>query len=300
MTLVLGMGARTVEFGGHYLGEMADSTPFLEDRRLLHQRLQRDGYVLLRGVIPREPVFRARDKVLRALAEHGLLASGLPIELGRAATKAEGVMWRDKPAIAQSAELLGAVEAPELFGFFERFFEGEVATTRHKWLRAQGPGAYTGAHMDVVYMGRGTHNLVTTWIPITESTREMGPLAILEGSHRIESLSKVRATYGKMDVDRDHVTGWFTNDPIELVDRSGARWLTTEFRPGDMLIFTIFTWHMSLTNSTDRYRISCDVRWQRSDEPMDPRWFGDKPLGHYAWEKGPTKPMSEARQEWGV
>jgi hypothetical protein len=54
---------------------------------------------------------------------------------------------------------------------------------------------------------------------------EHGPLALLVGSHRFE---RVKETYGKMDVDRDHVTGWFSNDPIDLVDTFGGQWRTAE------------------------------------------------------------------------
>ena len=33
--------------------------------------------------------------------------------------------------------------------------------------------------------------------------------------------------------------------------------------------------HMSTTNTTDRARISADVRWQPASEPADPRYVGD-------------------------
>ena len=32
---------------------------------------------------------------------------------------------------------------------------------------------------------------------------------------------------------------------------------------------------MSTVNTTDRVRISCDVRWQPAAEPRDERYFGD-------------------------
>ena len=57
-----------------------------------------------------------------------------------------------------------------------------------------------------------------------------GPLAILEGSHRLEELQQ---TYGKLDVDRDkehpYVGGWLSKDAPQVRDTYGGRWLTTEF-----------------------------------------------------------------------
>ena len=125
----------------------------------------------------------------------------------------------------------------------------------------------------------------------------MGPLAILAGSHRFE---RIRETYGEMDVDRDKVTGWFSNDPVKLVDTYGGQWQTAEFEMGDALIFGMYTMHGSLSNTTDRFRLSCDTRYQRADEPVDERWIGENPIAHYAWMEGKTVPMEEARQRWGV
>jgi ectoine hydroxylase-related dioxygenase (phytanoyl-CoA dioxygenase family) len=44
---------------------------------------------------------------------------------------------------------------------------------------------YTGCHMDAVYMGRGTQNLVTCWIPFMEIPIEKGVLAVCPGSNCI-------------------------------------------------------------------------------------------------------------------
>jgi len=103
-----------------------------------------------------------------------------------------------------------------------------------------------------------------------------------------------------MDVDRDKVTGWFSNDPQEITDEFGGQWATTEFNAGDVLIFGMYMMHASLTNTSNRFRISSDTRYQRADAPVDERWVGEKPKGHYGWQVGKTVDMAEARKEWGV
>jgi ectoine hydroxylase-related dioxygenase (phytanoyl-CoA dioxygenase family) len=45
--------------------------------------------------------------------------------------------------------------------------------------------AFTGAHVDNVYMCRGTDQLYTMWTPMGDVTTEMGTLAMCEGSHRL-------------------------------------------------------------------------------------------------------------------
>ena len=65
---------------------------------------------------------------------------------------------------------------------------------------------------------------------------------------------------------------------------------------------TMHLMHASLTNTSNRYRLSCDTRYQLASEPMDERWVGEKPKAHYAWGKPESKmiPMEEARKNWGV
>lgn len=44
------------------------------------------------------------------------------------------------------------------------------------------------------------------------------------------------------------------------------------FSAGDILIFTMRTIHMSSVNVTNKLRLSCETRWQPSNEPLDPRF----------------------------
>src|SRR6185503_19261720 len=100
-----------------------------------------------------------------------------------------------------------------------------------------------------------------------------------------------RETYGRMDVDRDNVGGWFSDDPLDPLKLFGGRWLTSEFKAGDALLFSPFTMHASLDNMSSRMRISSDTRYQSLLEPVDGRWVGERPAGHHAWMKTPVVPM---------
>lgn len=136
------------------------------------------------------------------------------------------------------------------------------------------------------------------WTPFGDTPLEMGTLAMCLGSQHYD---KIKKTYGKMDVDRDNVaTGWFSEDPIEIVDAYGGQWATTSFEAGDDIIFGMYMMHSSLNNATNRFRISSDTRYQLATEPVDERWVGRKPKGHYAWGQKPLKSVADARKEWGV
>ena len=50
--------------------------------------------------------------------------------------------------------------------------------------------AFTGVHVDNVYMGRGTQELLTMWSPLGDVSLDMGCLALVPGSHNQEAFNK--------------------------------------------------------------------------------------------------------------
>ena len=291
------MGQDELELGGKYLSTLRDANDLIDDMDAIHRRMDEDGYLLIRGLQNTEKVKAARQVVLDNLKANDQLDLDQPADIGVAAPGKKGRFLGGAKQVTHTPEFLSVVESPEIMKFFEGFLDGPVLTYDYKWLRAVGPGDNTGAHYDVVYMGRGTKSLYTVWTPLGEVSHDMGPLVILVGSHQFDA---VKETYGKMDVDRDHVTGHFTNEPIDMVNQYGGQWQTSEFHPGDVIIMGIYTMHGSLNNLTNRYRISTDTRYQLETEPVDERWIGQDPIAHYAWTEGETVSMEEARKQWGV
>lgn len=296
------IGRREFEMGGPYLGELRSANALLGDRAALKARIQEDGYLLLRGLIDRGKVMTARQRVMRHMDEQGALSPGQPVLEGVMPRGGKSVGLMGRKGITHCPEVRAVLEADELFAFFSRYFDEPVTTFDYKWMRAVGHEEFTGAHYDVVYMGRGSERLHTTWIPFGDTPIAQGTLAICEGSHNAASFEKVRNTYGRMDVDRDRVEGWFHDDPLEIIERYGGRWLTTDVEAGDVIIFGMHLMHASTTNTTPRFRLSADVRFQPAADPVDERWVGDNPIGHYAWMTDPDKTvtMAEAREQWGI
>jgi len=296
--MTLTMGGAELELGGARLGELRDSTAAKHDFESLRTRLADDGYILIRGLHDADEVKAARRMLLENLQRNGQLDPGAPLDEARAAAGARGAFIGGRKAISHHPAFLSVVESPRLMAWFSDLFGSPSLTFDYKWIRAVGPGANTNAHFDVVYMGRGTRQLLTCWTPLGDVDYTTGPLAILGDSPRLD---KVRETYGELDVDRDQAEGHFSRDPLELVEQFGGRWLTTEFRMGDALVFGMYTMHGSLNNQSDRFRLSCDTRYQRADQPVDERWVGDEPKAHYNWHAGDSlKPMDELRRQWGV
>lgn len=274
------------------LGWLTDSSPLIDDAIALRHRMAEDGYLFLPGYLDREDVLDARRVVTNRLAAGGHLdTSEDPME----AVAAAGYEKKFMPELAADNEPLHKVlYAGPMMQLFRRLLDTEIRHYDYTWFRAVAPGPGTAPHCDSVYMNRGTTNLYTAWTPIGDCSLEMGGLMILESSVKNERL---RNTYCQTDVDsyctnRDGKAGldaWgkgnsgvLSRDPALLRRSLGGRWLTSEFRAGDVLVFSIFTVHASLDNHSNRVRLSSDSRYQPAAEAADERWVGEKPVGHSA------------------
>ena len=288
------------------LGELRDASSALGDREALHRCMARDGYLYLPGFLDREEVMAARMSVLSRLSAKGLIDHSHPLE--------EGVLKPDietsfSPDLARdNPELDAVVYSGRMIEFYELFLGGPVRHFDYTWFRAKSPNSAnaTQPHCDIVFMGRGTRNLYTSWTPLGDIPLGMGGLMILEGSHlRKEILddyartdvdaycdegeaaaivARARAEDRQLTAEEHRGIRWDSRghfaDALGLRQQLGGRWLTAEFRMGDLLVFSMFTMHASTDNHTRRIRLSSDTRYQLASEPVDERWIGEDPPAH--------------------
>lgn len=282
--------------------DLRDSNDILDNPSALHEQMVEDGYLLIRGLHEKETVLAARQAILEKLAAKGMLAPDTPLMDGTfnpdyPEPTSTGSMG-NKP-LTQLPAFKAVVKGAPIMGFFKHFLGGEARTFDFKWLRTAGPGSGSPIHYDIVFMGRGTQNLYSCWTPFGDVSLDMGPIVFCLGSNRFE---KVRETYGQADVDRDLIKGHFSDDPLEIVEKFGGHWATTSFLAGDVIIFNMFLMHASLVNTSDKIRITADTRYQLAAEPIDERWIGKNPKGHYAWKRkdAEIESLEESRRRWGV
>ena len=273
------------------LGFLRDANDLLDNPGMLQQRIAEDGYLFLRGLLDADEVLAARRNTLELLAAQGQLDPGMPL---MSAVPRPGTSLFFQPELAQKnnqplQHLLYAIDG-ELMRFFQHFLGGPARHFDFTWLRCISPGRGTPAHCDVVFMGRGTRKLYTAWVPLGEVDFETGGLMVLEGSHKNRELQQ---TYGARDVDSycendpsdaartaNGYNGWLSESPNELRNQLGGRWLVSEYKPGDIVIFSIDLAHGGMDNRSSHLRLSSDSRYQLASEPMDERWIGENPPGH--------------------
>jgi hypothetical protein len=271
------------------IGWLEDRSPLLGDAAALRAAMDEHGHLLIRGLLDPADVLAARAAVCAMLERDGHLEPGTD-PLRAVARKGCGIKFKPEYANGNAA-VERLLYTGAMVDFFADFFGGGVAHYDFTWLRAVSPGHGTPSHCDVVYMGRGdTRTLYTVWTPLGDVGFDLGGLMVLPGTHRHDRL---RNTYGKYDVDtfcenKPGVDGWkrggaLADNPNQVRRSLGIeRWLTTEFRAGDVLVFNMFTVHASLDNPSDRIRLSTDSRYQLAGTRMDERWIGPNPIGHGA------------------
>lgn len=288
---VLSAGGHPLDSSPQAWGTLTDSSDALHDVETLRARMDADGYLYLPGFFLREDVQAVRRSLAQTLAEEGALDPNAPLEACRAKP---GLRMTFRPELANASQpLKDLIYSESVMAFYARLL-GEPA--RHydfTWLRAVAPGLGTSPHCDLVYMGRGTHEVYTAWVPLGDVPITVGGLIVLEGSHRRRD---VREDYAVLDVDAVcdnaeagrnvleargyQATGALDNDPAALRARFGGRWLSADFRMGDLLTFNMFLVHGSLDNASDQVRLSSDSRYQAASAPIDERWVGEVPPGH--------------------
>ena len=274
-----------------HFGELTDSSGLLDHPQELKERLLHDGYLFLRGFFSRESVLQVRQSVIRKMRANRLVADSTdPFE----AVALPSGRSRLLPQMAKEDQALQALlYGKRVHSFYASLLGGEVRHYDYTWFRAIGPGKGTAPHCDLVYMGRGTKQVFTLWVPYGDTSLELGGLSLLEKSHQ---KSAILRNYLSRDVDAycSNQTGadtaketdnflWdgaLSKNPVTLQAKLGGRWLTAEFRAGDVVTFGMTTVHGSLDNQTDRIRLSSDCRYQLASEAIDDRWVGTNPPGH--------------------
>jgi ectoine hydroxylase-related dioxygenase (phytanoyl-CoA dioxygenase family) len=126
------------------------------------------------------------------------------------------------------------------------------------------------AHQDFRFMN-GDPECFTTWIPLHDCPASLGPLRILEGSHR----------FGVQDHDHQnlHVP------EIPEGAAMGGEWVGGDIHAGDVLIFHSLTVHAASPNVSDQMRISVDCRFQDCARVINPAILAFAGESGKSWEK---------------
>ncbi|MGZ9720431.1 phytanoyl-CoA dioxygenase family protein [Rhizobium miluonense] len=256
---------------------------------------EENGYVWLKGFLPRNEVIEFRGWVFGHMAATGLIAPGTDPRDGIASAIAPDnrVVDRCLMSLVRSVAYEGFCAQPRMARFMDEFLKGISYLHKRKIMRHVRPGTTTAtpAHYDLVYLRGGTSRVVTTWIPIGDIPVEMGGLTYLEGSHAIGA--KMEREFAEQNKDfspEERVSaynrnmtegGWVSKDLPDMAERFDTRWLIAGYEAGDIMLHSPFMIHASTTNQDERQRLrlSTDIRYQNVEDEIDARWSNHWSLG---------------------
>jgi len=240
--------------------ELTDSSSLVSDADALRSRLQADGYLFFRELLPVDVVGSVHDQLARILYDSDWLAQDSdPRELiasGRAVEEGSAGFFGAYTAIQSTEAFHQLAVRPELVGLASGLL-GEEAFAHPAHIcriAPPSPGANpTPIHQDYRFI-QGCVDTLTTWLPLSAAPPEIGGLRVFAGSPRLGVLP-VKASDGpgmmRAEADEDH-----------------PEWRTTSYQPGDVLLFGSLTVHGAMPNRTKRLRLSADFRYQALSAPM--------------------------------
>lgn len=258
----------------------------------LQRQYRAQGYLWLKGILPRNQVEKFREMYFRAFAELDMLKPGT--------NPVDGIGAENLPASAHVRKLEGQVVRwalfesfcfmPEIVNFYEAFLGGHTYLHKRKMLRRTSAGSTwsTPAHYDLIYLRGGTDkSLCTSWIPFGDVPVEMGGLVYLEGSDVAGRRYEAEFTANNTTLSpEDRISaynknmeegGSLTEDLTDLANRLNMRWLIANYESGDMVVHSPYMIHAATTNQDahGRMRLSADIRYQLVDDEIDQRWRFD-------------------------
>lgn len=232
-----------------------DDTPLLADPAALRRRARTAGYLYLKGFFKAGLCGAVRGMVRAYCDGQGWLlpAKGNPPRFVAAAgAHLTGRGWDDPRFVALQLKLFGSKEFQRL-GNDPRLLEVLallarrpmwMANTNYAWLKFPGSAHQTTRpHQDRFYLPQAP-TLQTVWVPLVDTPSEVGPLGVVDGSHR--------------GPDWPHV-----NNLTGILVAPGTRWTTGAVKAGDCVIFGARTVHCAWSNvSPTDVRLSLDIRYE--------------------------------------
>ncbi|KAJ5403735.1 hypothetical protein N7509_003606 [Penicillium cosmopolitanum] len=258
----------------------------------LRQRYEKDGYLFLKGLIPREDVLKARSEYFTMMQPTGVLKEATqPVQgifnplksceefpgIGAGAAGKNG-----RPGGSKAAQFVDiAIDAhyrdwyaedfcrhPALISFIARFtgWDSNTLGLRRSLLRNNIPGTKPiGVHYDQIFLRHGEPTSVTAWVPIGDIKLTGGGLIYLQNSEPLgqkteedfTSKAKASGLTGEEAKDAFNTnmmsTGLLSENPLAFAREHQRAWLVADYEAGDIVLHKPHTIHAStINNDPDR------------------------------------------------
>ena len=239
------------------------SNDAINDPQELRRRIEDDGYVFFKRLQAPDKLLALRREMLTTMQKGGWLVAGTDpmdgiADISRQCTEGDMGYTEVYHEIYKLEAFHRSAHWPEVLETLEQVIGRPVLPHPQKIARLWFPQYTehtTPVHQDFVHF-QGNFDTYTCWAPVGDCPIELGGLAVLPGSHKIDQVLDHHFSLG---------AGGLRVDPDEL----DGEWHTADYEIGDTLIFLALTIHKALPNLTeDRLRVSLDNRYQAIGDPI--------------------------------
>lgn len=274
------------------LGHFREANEYLGDAKRLNELFEEEGYLFFRNVL------RGTEKVkrdfIRVLQEQGAVKPGVsePIWTGLASEHVDDTGLYEAPSHMELFDL------PQNAALVERIFGEPVFIFRSPTIRYALPtdaAHVTPPHQDYFFV-RINQSFRTMWVPLMDIDEQVGGLVLAPGIHKRGLLEHKEQENVYSYIFKGRKQKGLTLESLP------QPWLTTDYHPGDLLIFHNLMVHWALPNRSDRVRLSIDNRcqpanaqrtWQAEKSILQARKFRDA-AKRIATEEGASEEVFEA------
>jgi len=248
------------------LPELRVANDIRDDADELRRRLDEDGYLFFRRLLDPDRLLDLRREMLTVMQAGGWIVDGTdPVDgianLDARCTEGDLGYTDVYHEVYKLQSFHEIAHCRAVMDLLEQIRDCRMMPQPQKVARLWFPqftDHTTPTHQDFVHF-QGCHDNLTCWSPVGDCPRELGGLAVLGGSHKVNRVLDHHFSLGAGSL---HV------DPA-IHDELNDNWLTTDYQAGDTLIFPFLTIHKALPNlTTDRLRVSLDNRYQRIGDPI--------------------------------
>ena len=239
-----------------------DSTDIIDDASKLHDRVDKYGYLFIKGLLPAAELESLRLKCLQIAHDAGWIKNDEP--LADAVAEDAGFCLEPEPnymnvyfQMYRLEEFQKIQHHPNLVRLFEKMFNENVVPHPRLIGRTMFPqrnNFTTPPHQDFIPI-QGTEETYTAWFPLSALTPQMGGLQVASCSHKS----------GVYDFEPALGAG-----ATAVVEPLHGKWVGNTFDQGDVLIFHSLMVHKGVTNRSDQLRMSIDARYQKASDPIAP------------------------------
>jgi hypothetical protein len=252
------------------LKELRVSNDAIDDPTELRRRIGAEGYLFFKRLQDPDKLWSLRREMLTVMQQGGWLIAGTDPLDGIADISAQctegDVTYTDVYHEVYKLEAFHrSAHWPEVTAMVEKIMGRPIMPHPQKIARLWFPHYTehtTPIHQDFVHF-QGNFETLTCWAPVGDCPIELGGLAVLPGSHKVEQVLDHHFSLGAGGLYVDTEQEAKTHKELDVA------WHTTDYDIGDTLIFPALTIHKALPNVTeDKLRVSLDNRYQAIGDPI--------------------------------